>query len=88
MLSLGLPASPPPVNPLSLPRVVSEGAMRAAFLLILSLAASCGGHAGADPDRVLNDYSLALEGGRAAEAYALLSSESKNPYLLSSFSES
>ncbi|HXK16371.1 MAG TPA: hypothetical protein VNG33_01105 [Polyangiaceae bacterium] len=44
---------------------------------MLGLAAGCGGSAGADPDRVLHDYSLALEGGRAAEAYALLSSESK-----------
>jgi len=51
--------------------------MRAALLLVLGLIAGCGGGAGADPDRVLHDYSVALESGRAAEAYALLSTESK-----------
>lgn len=53
--------------------------MRGAALLVLAVALTtgCGASAGADPDRVLNDYSLALEGGRAADAYALLSAESK-----------
>ena len=51
--------------------------MRAALLLVLGLVVGCGGGAGADPDRVLHDYSVALESGRAAEAYALLSTESK-----------
>jgi hypothetical protein len=54
--------------------------MRPAALLLFLLAlpiAGCGGSAGADPDRVLRDYSLALEAGKAAEAYALLSAESK-----------
>jgi hypothetical protein len=51
--------------------------MRAALFLVLGLAVGCGGGAGADPDRVLHDYSVALESGRAAEAYALLSAESK-----------
>ncbi len=49
----------------------------ALLLLMLSLSSGCGGAAGADPDRVLREYSLAVEGGQAAEAYALLSSESK-----------
>jgi hypothetical protein len=60
--------------------VVIPGPMRQAALLLLLLALpaqGCGGSAGADPDRVLRDYSLAVESGRAAEAYALLSSESK-----------
>jgi hypothetical protein len=54
--------------------------MRPAALLLFLLAlpiAGCGGSAGADPDRVLRDYSLALEAGKAGEAYALLSTESK-----------
>lgn len=51
---------------------------RAALLLLTAgLAMGCGGSAGADPDRVLHEYSLALEGGRAAEAYALLSADSR-----------
>jgi hypothetical protein len=51
---------------------------RAALLLCLvGLTPACGGSAGADPERVLHDYSVALEGGRAEEAYALLSAESK-----------
>jgi hypothetical protein len=49
----------------------------ALFPLLLGLSLGCGGGAGADPDRVLKSYSLALETGRAADAYALLSSESK-----------
>jgi hypothetical protein len=60
--------------------VVIPGPMRQAALLLLLLALpaqGCGGSAGADPDRVLRDYSLAVESGKAAEAYALLSSESK-----------
>jgi hypothetical protein len=58
----------------------NPGPMRQAALLLLLLALpaqGCGGSAGADPDRVLRDYSLAVESGKAAEAYALLSSESK-----------
>ena len=54
--------------------------MRPAALLLFLLAlpaTGCGGSAGADPDRVLRDYSLAIESGKAAEAYALLSTESK-----------
>jgi hypothetical protein len=52
--------------------------MRRAALLVLMLSLSgCGGSAGADPDRVLHQYSQAIEGGRAADAYALLSIESK-----------
>jgi hypothetical protein len=54
--------------------------MRPAALLLFLLAlpaAGCGGSAGADPDRVLHDYSLAVESGKPAEAYALLSSDSK-----------
>jgi hypothetical protein len=50
----------------------------AALLLLLAFAtAGCGGSAGADPNRVLNEYSLALEAGKAREAYDLLSAESK-----------
>ena len=49
----------------------------ALLLCLLALPVGCGGSAGADPDRVLHDYSRAVEGGRAEEAYALLSSESK-----------
>lgn len=45
--------------------------------MILAALAACGAGAGADPDRVLHDYSLAVEKGRAEEAYSLLSSESK-----------
>ncbi len=52
--------------------------MRAFVLLVtLGLLPACGGGAGADPDRVLNEYSLAIENGRAQEAYALLSTDSK-----------
>jgi hypothetical protein len=53
--------------------------MRRAALLLSTVvfATGCGASAGADPDRVLQDYSLALEAGRGAEAYALLSAESK-----------
>jgi hypothetical protein len=52
--------------------------LRAALLLLLvGLTPACGASAGADPERVLHDYSLAVEGGRATEAYALLSVESK-----------
>ena len=47
------------------------------LLCLVGLTPACGGAAGADPERVLHDYSLAVEGGRAAEAYSLLSSESK-----------
>lgn len=46
-------------------------------LALAPLSAACGGAAGSDPDRVLNQYSLAVEGGRAEEAYALLSADSK-----------
>src|SRR5688572_7958750 len=50
----------------------------AALLLLLAFAApGCGGSAGADPNRVLGEYSLALEAGKAREAYDLLSTESK-----------
>jgi hypothetical protein len=45
--------------------------------IILGLAAGCGGAAGSDPDRVLREYSHAVEGGRVKEAYALLSTDSK-----------
>jgi hypothetical protein len=45
--------------------------------IILGLASGCGGGAGSDPDRVLREYSLAVEGGKAREAYELLSTESK-----------
>jgi hypothetical protein len=51
--------------------------LRAALVVLLGLATACGGSAGADPDRVLHQYSLAVEAGQAREAYALLSSESK-----------
>jgi hypothetical protein len=54
--------------------------MRTAASLLFAMAlplVGCGGSAGADPDRVLHDYSLAVEAGKAAEAYALLSTESK-----------
>jgi hypothetical protein len=51
--------------------------LAAPLLLSLALPLACGASAGADPERVLHDYSLAVEGGRAAEAYALLSTESK-----------
>jgi hypothetical protein len=54
--------------------------MRQAALLLSLLALpaqGCGGSAGADPDRVLRDYSLAIESGKVADAYALLSTESK-----------
>lgn len=49
----------------------------AASLALGACLVSCGGSAGANPDRVLNEYSLAVEGGRAEDAYALLSTESK-----------
>jgi hypothetical protein len=59
---------------------------RAALLLcLLALPVGCGASAGADPDRVLHEYSLAVEGGRAEEAYALLSSESKKSISLEQF---
>ncbi|HKY41260.1 MAG TPA: hypothetical protein VJN18_35250 [Polyangiaceae bacterium] len=51
--------------------------MRLAALALLLGLTACGGGAGSDPDRVLREYSLAVEGGRAKEAYALLSTESK-----------
>jgi hypothetical protein len=53
--------------------------MRTALLLLIAttLPLGCGGSAGADPGRVLHDYSLAVEAGESAEAYALLSAESK-----------
>lgn len=52
--------------------------MRCSALLPVALAlAACGGGAGADPNRVLDQYSLAVEQGRAPEAYELLSTESK-----------
>ena len=50
---------------------------RALYAVGFALTVACGGSAGADPDRVLHDYSLAVEHGQAAEAYALLSTESK-----------
>jgi hypothetical protein len=49
----------------------------ALLLLLASATVACGGSAGADPDRVLNQYSVALEAGKAHEAYDLLSTESK-----------
>jgi hypothetical protein len=53
--------------------------MRRAALILLTvgLASGCGAAAGANPDRVLQEYSLAVESGRAADAYASLSTESK-----------
>ena len=51
--------------------------LRATAPLLLGLATACGGSAGADPDKVLNQYSLAVEAGQAREAYDLLSAESK-----------
>jgi hypothetical protein len=51
--------------------------MRWVALAVLLGLAACGGGAGSDPDRVLREYSLAVEGGRAREAYELLSTESK-----------
>ena len=59
--------------------MVIRAEMRTAPLLLsmMALALGCGGSAGADPDRVLRDYSLAVEAGKAGEAYALLSTESK-----------
>lgn len=53
--------------------------MRPAALLffLLGLSVGCGGSGAADPDRVLSAYSRAVEAGRADDAYALLSSESK-----------
>lgn len=58
--------------------MVIPAKMRTALLLsMMALALGCGGSAGADPDKVLREYSLAVETGQAEEAYALLSSESK-----------
>lgn len=54
--------------------------MRTAALLLSVLAApllGCGASASSNPDRVLHDYSLAVEAGKATEAYALLSTDSK-----------
>lgn len=52
--------------------------MRSNALLVFALSlAGCAASSGTDPDRVLRDYSLALEAGRAETAYALLSDESK-----------
>lgn len=52
--------------------------MRTAALLVFALSLTgCAAGSGADPDRVLREYSLALEAGRAEAAYALLSDESK-----------
>lgn len=54
--------------------------MRPVLAFMLASASSslgCGGSAGADPERVLSQYSLAVEAGRATEAYELLSSDSK-----------
>jgi len=52
--------------------------MRPALVLsMLGLTLGCGASAAADPDRVLFSYSQAIEAGRADDAYALLSGESK-----------
>jgi hypothetical protein len=49
----------------------------ALLVLVLGLPLGCGASAASDPDRALAAYSHAIETGRAADAYALLSSESK-----------
>src|ERR1041384_3372027 len=61
--------------------------MRPAAFLILSLGLplGCGASAASDPDRVLSAYSQAIEAGRAADAYALLSSESKKSIAFEQF---
>jgi len=59
--------------------------MRRALILGFVWAAGCGGSAGADPERVLHDYSLAVENGRADEAYGLLSAESKKTISFAQF---
>ena len=51
--------------------------MRLVLLPIILGLAGCGAAAGSDPDRVLRDYSLAVEAGRTKEAYALLSTDSQ-----------
>jgi hypothetical protein len=44
---------------------------------VAALSCACAGAASSDPDRVLRAYAQAIEKGRATEAYALLSDESK-----------
>jgi hypothetical protein len=57
----------------------------AAALLVLALATACGGSAGADPDKVLHEYSLAVEQGKSREAYELLSADSKKSITFEQF---
>src|SRR6187402_1765055 len=60
-------------------RLRGRGPVLVATLALLALPSSlgCRGAGGADPENVLHEYSLALEAGRAEEAYGLLSVESK-----------
>ncbi len=53
--------------------------------LFLLVAACAGNRASAEPDGTLRAYSNALEAGRAADAYALLSSEAKKSIPFESF---
>ncbi len=67
------------MQPLCAAQQVVLGAARAlAASLTLSLGLlGCAAHAGTSPDRVLSAYALAVEAGRAQEAYDLLSSDAK-----------
>jgi hypothetical protein len=67
------------MQPLCAAQQVVLGAARAlAASLALSLGLlGCAARAGTSPDRVLHDYALAVEAGRAQEAYDLLSSDAK-----------
>ncbi len=47
------------------------------FGLVIGLVACAGSSASVEPDQALHAYSVALESGRAEEAYALLSGEAK-----------
>lgn len=64
-----------PRRPIAWPPTI-PGLVRQVGWVGVVCALGCGG-GGGDPGRVLGDYAAAVEGGRAEEAYGLLSAESK-----------